>query len=112
MTDEVSKPVEFDYLETATKAPEPEEVWCKIGPTGELDVFNWEFVEKIAAEYDASGPQAPKSNPQIICKLAVLIRKQTLDRAAETLLKFKDQSAQSSIIVLRNPLENLNEEEA
>jgi hypothetical protein len=96
---------EFDYMEKPQVVENPEEVWCKIGPTGELDVFNWEFVEKMAAAYDLSGALAPKTNPQIICKLAVLIRKQTLQLAAESILKYKDQSATSSVIIIKEMLE-------
>ena len=94
---------EFDYLEKPVNK-ETEEVWCKIGPEGELDVFNWEFVEKTAAEYDAAGIVAPKTNSQIICKLAVLIRKQAFEQAAQALMKYKDESALASVIVLRDPL--------
>jgi hypothetical protein len=103
---------EFEYMEKPKTAETPEEVWCKIGPTGELEVFNWQFVEKMAAEYDATGPVSPKTNAQIICKLAVLIRKQTLATAAEALLKLKDQSAVSTVLVLRDPLEEIDEDQA
>jgi hypothetical protein len=62
-------------------------------------------VEKTAREFDQIPSGGPKNNAQIICKLAVLIRKQTLEQAAQALLKYKDVSAVSSVIVLKDPLE-------
>jgi hypothetical protein len=98
---------EFDYLEKPVNK-EAEEVWCKIGSDGELEIFNWEFVEKVATEYDAAGV-GPKTNPQIICKLAVLIRKQTLDQASKALLEYRHHPATTSIIVLKDPLGDKDE---
>lgn len=106
MTDSssISSEVDFDYLANPTTKTE-EEVWCKINPQGELEQFDWNFVEKTAREFDAAGAVAPKTNAQIICKLAVLIRKQTLEQASQALMKYKDESALSSVIVLKDPLE-------
>jgi hypothetical protein len=95
---------EFDYLDPP-KTKTDEETWCKIGPKGTLDVFNWEFVEKTAKEFDQTPEGGPKNNAQIICKLAVLIRQQTLEQAAQLLLKYKDVSAASSVVVLKDLLE-------
>jgi hypothetical protein len=106
MTDSssISSEVDFDYL--ANPATETnEEVWCKINPQGQLEHFDWNFVEKTAKEFDAAGAVAPKNNAQIICKLAVLIRQQTLEQAAQLLLKYKDVSAASSVVVLKDLLE-------
>jgi hypothetical protein len=36
-----------------------------------------------------------------------LIRQQTLEQAAQALLKYKDASAVSSVIVLKDPLEEV-----
>lgn len=107
MTDSssISSEVDFDYLANPTTKTE-EEVWCKINPQGELEQFDWNFVEKTAREFDAAGAVAPKTNAQIICKLAVLIRKQTLEQASQALMKYKDESALSSVIVLKDPLED------
>jgi hypothetical protein len=108
MTDSssISSEVDFDYLANPTTKTE-EEVWCKINPQGELEQFDWNFVEKTAREFDAAGAVAPKTNAQIICKLAVLIRKQTLEQASQALMKYKDESALSSVIVLKDPLEEV-----
>jgi hypothetical protein len=108
MTDSssISSEVDFDYLANPTTKTE-EEVWCKINPQGELEQFDWNFVEKTAREFDAAGAVAPKTNAQIICKLAVLIRKQTLEQASQALIKYKDESALSSVIVLKDPLEEV-----
>jgi hypothetical protein len=108
MTDSssISSEVDFDYLANPTTKTE-EEVWCKINPQGELEQFDWNFVEKTAREFDAAGAVAPKTNAQIICKLAVLIRKQTLEQASQALMKYKDESAVSSVIVLKDPLEEV-----
>jgi hypothetical protein len=106
MTDSssISSEVDFDYLANPTTKTE-EEVWCKINPEGNLEHFDWNFVEKTAREFDAAGAVAPKNNAQIICKLAVLIRQQTLEQAAQLLLKYKDVSAASSVVVLKDLLE-------
>jgi len=108
MTDSssISSEVDFDYLANPTTKTE-EEVWCKINPQGELEQFDWNFVEKTAREFDAAGAVAPKTNAQIICKLAVLIRQQTLEQASQALMKYKDESALSSVIVLKDPLEEV-----
>ena len=91
---------EFDYL----KHPEiqqTEEVWCKINEKGELEIFNWEFVERLAKEYDQTAENVQRNNGQIIAKLAVLIREQTARACSEALLKYADQSATSRLIVLK-----------
>jgi len=75
---------EFDYL-NIPKPESSEEVWCTIGESGELDVFNWDFVEKQAAVYDKHPGNLPRDNVQIICKLAVLIRKQGVAGARRSL---------------------------
>jgi hypothetical protein len=105
MTDSssISSEVDFDYLANPTTKTE-EEVWCKINPEGKLEHFDWNFVEKTAREFDQIPSGGPKNNAQIICKLAVLIRQQTLEQAAQALLKYKDVSAVSSVIVLKDPL--------
>lgn len=98
-------PTNFDFI-SQPETQEDEKVWCKIGPEGELDLFEWDYVEKIAREYDSLGPVAKKSNAHVICKLAVLIRKQTLERASEVLLKYHSAPADASTIMLRDPLED------
>lgn len=97
-------PTNFDYI-SQPETKEEEKVWCKISPEGELELFEWDYVEKIAREYDTLSLATKKSNAHIICKLAVLIRKQTLERAAEALLKYQSTSADASTIMLRDPLE-------
>ena len=102
MTDSLT-PTNFDFIsQPETKAEE--KVWCKIGPEGDLELFDWEYVEKIAREYDSLGVAAQKSNAHIICKLSVLIREQTLARAAEVLLKYQSASAEATTIMLKDPL--------
>lgn len=98
----------FDYLDQKA-AESAEEVWCKISPDGKLERFDWNFVEKIARDFDAGGPSAPKNNAQIICKLAVLIREQTIKQCAEVMLRYADHSALSNVVVLKDPLEDGNE---
>lgn len=97
---------EYDFLEKP-QTKEEEKVWCKIDPNGELELFEWEYVEKLAREFDSMGNVAQKSNAHIICKLAVLIRKQTLERAADALLKYRDVSADSATVMLKDPLEEV-----
>lgn len=104
MTDSLT-PTNFDYI-SQPETQEDEKVWCKINPEGELELFEWDYVEKIAREFDGLGAAAKKSNAHVICKLAVLIRKQTLERAAEVLLKYHSTSAEASTIMLRDPLED------
>lgn len=96
---------EFDYL-LKPQVKDDEKVWCKIGPKGDLEVFDWDYAEAQAREYDALDPLATKNNSQIICKLACLIRAQTLQQAQAVLGKFADHSQFSSAIILKNPLED------
>ena len=97
-------PTEFDFM-SKPETKESEHVWCKISPQGGLELFDWEFVEKTAREFDALGEVAQKSNAHIICKLAVLIREQTLQRAADTLRRYAEVPADANVIMLKDPLE-------
>lgn len=99
-------PTDFDFI-SRPETQEEEKIWCKISPEGELELFEWEYVEKLAREFDALGQSAQKSHAHVICKLAVLIRKQTLERATEVLLKYRDASADASTIMLKDPLEEV-----
>lgn len=104
MTDSLT-PTNFDFI-SQPETQEDEKVWCKISPEGGLELFEWDYVEKIAREFDSLGPATQKSNAHVICKLAVLIRKQTLERASEVLLKYHSAPANASTIMLRDPLED------
>jgi hypothetical protein len=104
MSEESLTATEFDFM-SKPEAKEEEKVWCKISPEGGLELFEWEFVEKTAREFDDLGPIAQKSNAHIICKLAVLIREQTLHRAADALKRYADVSADASVVMLKDPLE-------
>ena len=99
----ISSEVDFDSLATP-ETENKEEVWCKISPEGQLEHFDWTFVEKTAKEFDTLGPAAQKNNAQIICKLAVLIRKQTLQRATTLLQRYTEIPAESSVVMLKDPL--------
>lgn len=107
MTDSLT-PTEFDFM-SKPETQDSEHVWCKISPQGGLELFDWDFVEKTAREFDALGEVAQKSNAHIICKLAVLIREQTLQRAAEALKRYAEVSADASVVMLKDPLENSDE---
>lgn len=93
---------EFDYL-NIPKPESSEEVWCTIGESGELDVFNWDFVEKQAAVYDSHPANLPRDNAQIICKLAVLIRKQTIQKCMNALSRYAEHSPDTSVIFVKEP---------
>lgn len=93
---------EFDYL-NIPKPENTEEVWCTIGESGELDVFNWDFVEKQAAVYDKHPGNIPRDNVQIICKLAVLIRKQTIFNCMAVLSKYAEHPPETTVIFMREP---------
>jgi len=103
--EEAKKDEGFEYLETPTTTKTDEETWCKIGPDGKLDYFDWAFVEKTAREFDAAGPIAQKNNAQIICKLAVLIREQTINRCVDVLNKYSVAPATATTVMLKDPLE-------
>lgn len=103
--EEAKKDEGFEYLENPTTAKTGEETWCKIGPEGKLDYFDWAFVEKTAREFDAAGPIAKKNNAQIICKLAVLIREQTINRCVDVLNKYSVAPATATTVMLKDPLE-------
>jgi hypothetical protein len=102
----ISSDVDFDSLATP-ETENKEEVWCKIGPAGDLEHFDWNFVEKTAKEFDAIGPAGQRSNAHIICKLAVLIREQTLQRAASLINRYAEVPAESSVVMIKDPLEEL-----
>lgn len=105
MSDNITSATEeFDQL-LKPKPVEEEKVWCKIGPKGDLEVFDWDYAEGQAREYDALDPLATKNNSQIICKLAMLIRAQTIQKCQEVLGKFADHSQQTSAIIIKNPME-------
>lgn len=91
---------EFEYLKTP-EIKQTEEVWCKINEKGELEVFNWEFVERLAKEYDQCAENVQRNNGQIIAKLAVLIRQQTIRDCADVLQKYVDNSPLRRILVLK-----------
>lgn len=103
MSDTISSEVDFDSL-AAPEAVQNEEVWCKISPDGRLEHFDWTFVEKTAKEFDTLGPAAQKNHAQIICKLAVLIREQTLQRAASLITRYAEAPAESSVVMIKDPL--------
>ena len=93
---------EFDYLKLP-EAKREEEVWCTIGESGKLDVFKWDFVEHQATVYDKHPENLPRDNVQIICKLAVLIREQTIENCMRVLGKYKEHTVDSSVIFLKEP---------
>lgn len=103
MSDTISSDVDFDSL-ASPEAKEVEQVWCKISPEGGLEHFDWNFVEKTAKEFDALGPAGQKSNAHIICKLAVLIREQTLQRAADVITRYAEAPAETSVVMIKDPL--------
>jgi hypothetical protein len=94
---------EFDFI-SRPESKNDEHVWCKIDQDGKLEVFDWEFVEKTAVEYDMAGAVTQRSNAQIICKLAMLIRQQALEQAAAALTKYRDLPATATVIMLKDPL--------
>ena len=51
------------------------------------------------------GPVAQKNNAQIICKLAVLIREQTIERCVNVLNKYSVVPATATTVMLKDPLE-------
>lgn len=94
---------EFDFI-SRPESKNDEHVWCKIDQDGKLEVFDWEFVEKTAVEYDMAGAVTQRSNAQIICKLAMLIRQQAFEQAAAALTKYRDLPATATVIMLKDPL--------
>ena len=97
-----------DYLKLP-EAQQEEEVWCTIGEKGELDVFKWDFVERQAMVYDRHPENMPRDNVQIICKLAVLIRKQTIENCMRVLGKYGEHAVDSSVVFLKEPKVDANE---
>jgi hypothetical protein len=57
-------------------------------------------------EYDMAGAVTQRSNAQIICKLAMLIRQQTLLKAAEAIKRYAEVPAEATVIMLKDPLED------
>jgi hypothetical protein len=60
-------------------------------------------VERQAAAYDRHPANLPRDNAQIICKLAVLIREQTIENCMRVLGKYKEHTVDSSVIFLKEP---------
>lgn len=93
---------EFDKL--LRPAPVEDKIWCKIGAGGDLELFDWDYAEQQAREYDSLDPLATKNNSQIICKLAVLIRAQTIQRCQDVLGKFSAHSQFANAIIINDIL--------
>jgi hypothetical protein len=100
---------EFDYL-NIPKPDDQEQTWCTIGETGELDLFDWDFAERQAAAYDRHPASLPRDNAQIICKLAVLIRKQTIEKCMAVLGKYAQHTPDTSVVFINEPKVNDDEE--
>lgn len=91
---------EFEYFENP-EVKKTEEVWCQIDENGNLSIFNWEIVERMAKEYDQCAENVKRDNGQIIAKLAMLIRQQTIRDCADVLQKYVDNSPLRRILVLK-----------
>lgn len=98
----------YEYL-SLPEQEKSDEVWCLIGESGELDTFNWDYVERQALAYDRHPANLERDQVQILCKLAVLIRKQTIQKCMEALGKYAEHSPDTSVIFIKEPKVNDDE---
>lgn len=80
-----------------------EHTWCKLSDD-KLEYLDWVFVEQQAQQFDAIGDAGVRDNIMMMCKLLVLVRQQTLDRAVTVLTQFKSYNNDATGIVLHDPL--------
>ena len=71
MNDEETYLVPVETLET-----QPEKVWCKIGEKGDLEYVDWDMVDGLARQFDATPPDR-RTEQMLIAKLMVLVRNET-----------------------------------
>lgn len=93
---------EKEYLKRDV-VQQKEQTWCKISTAGHLEFLDWTFVEKQAAEFDLVGESGVRSNLMTMCKLAVLVRQQTLEKSIHLLTRFGDFSNDSAAVIIYDP---------
>ena len=61
--------------ESETQAKQ-EKVWCKIGEKGNLEYVDWDMIDGLAKQFDATHPEQ-RSEQMLIAKLMILVRDET-----------------------------------
>lgn len=59
-----------------TEESQKEKVWCKIGEKGDLEYVDWDMVDGLARQFDATPPDR-RTEQMLIAKLMVLVRNET-----------------------------------
>lgn len=81
-----------------------EQTWCRISDKGKLEHLDWLFVHQQAAAFDEAGDNGARDNVMTMCKLAVLVRQQTIEKAAQLVSRFADFDNNTSAVVLYDPV--------
>ena len=91
-----------DYLKRDV-VQQQEQTWCRISNDGKLEHLDWFFIHQQASAFDQAGDGA-RDNIMTMCKLAVLVRQQTIEKAAQLVARFGDFDNNTSAVVLYDPV--------
>lgn len=91
-----------DYLKRDV-VQQQEQTWCRISNDGKLEHLDWFFIYQQASAFDQAGDGA-RDNVMTMCKLAVLVRQQTIEKAAQLVTRFADFDNNTSAVVLYDPV--------
>lgn len=91
-----------DYLKRDV-VEHKEQTWCRISNDGVLEHLDWFFVHQQAAAFDQAGDGA-RDNMMTMCKLMVLVRRQTIERTVQLVSRFGDFDNNTSAVVMYDPI--------
>jgi hypothetical protein len=94
---------EKEYLKRDVVKNE-EQTWCRITDDGRLEYLDWVFIEQQAALFDQAGSTGVRDNVMTMCKIAVLARQQTLERAVTLLSRFATYSNDTAAVTFYDPI--------
>jgi hypothetical protein len=94
---------EKEYLKRDVVKQE-EQTWCRITDDGRLEYLDWVFIEQQAALFDQAGSTGVRDNVMTMCKIAILARQQTLERAITLLSRFATYSNDTAAVTLYDPI--------
>lgn len=93
---------EKEYLKREV-VQQQEQTWCRMSSDGKLEYLDWAFIEKQSAEFDSAGESGVRNNIMTMCKLAVVVRQQTLERAVQLLTRFTDYNNDAAAVIMYDP---------
>lgn len=86
-----------------------EQTWCRISSEGKLEHVDWFFVNQQAAAFDEAGEGGARDHIMTMCKLMVLVRQQTLEKAAQLVTRFADFDNNTAAVIMYDPVRVLQE---